>query len=76
MRVSIDDYMKPFYLGRWVPKHVKNSSPMRIAELSRILLFRNEVVETRLHHVYGGKKGNYHKTVVPIVRKRKCISVL
>lgn len=71
MKGSLDYYLQPFYLGEWVPRHVKNSSPLRMAELSKILIGRYEVLETRLHTIYGGRKENFHKTSVPFVGKRK-----
>lgn len=71
MKHTLEYYLQPFYLGEWVPRHVNNSSPLRMAALSRILIGRYEVIETRLHHIYGGSKENFHKTSVPFVRNRK-----
>lgn len=65
------EYLNPFYNGCWLPRHVKNSSILKMATLANILISRYEVVETRLHQLSGNKRFNSHKTVVPFIRNPK-----
>lgn len=67
-----EDCLKPFYFYRWLPRHVKNNSILRMASLARVLVIRHEVLEARFPSINGIK---YHKTVVPFTRKCKDLEI-
>lgn len=67
MKNPIDYYLQPFYLGEWGPRHVKKSSPILLANLSKLFINRNEIVISR-GITYQGLVSR--KTAVPFVRKK------